>query len=379
MQPSSLPATPEAVTPAWLTAALQHAGVLRQGNIVQATCERIGEERGLTGALARFHLTYDEQAYEEALPSSLIAKFPTAPRDIPLAYSSRAAIRQHYERCAREVYFYQHIAPLVNVPAPRLYYGAADGAAGRIVLLLQDVSAAHPGDVLQGCSPDEAEYVLQAIAPFHARWWAHPRVQGFAWLPSWIGDPSARQERYSRQVGPFLQHFGQQLPAPILAIIDRLRTGYAHVLTRLSEAPATLIHADLHLDNILFSPSDSNHPVTILDWQSISIGSAAVDVALFLFGSLSIDQRRAVGQELLARYHALLVAQGVSSYSLQQLLDDCRLALLWNLAGTVGWLSSADLDQLVGREQALIEAALGDGKLITALQDYDALAALISS
>lgn len=286
------------------------------------------------------------------------------------------ATQPHYERGVREVRFYQQLAPLSHVPAPRLYYGAADEATGRTVLLLQDLSAARSGDVLQGCSPEEAEQILQALAPFHAHWWAQPRLKDFAWLPDWAGDPQARQERYNRQTGLFLQRFGQQLPPSIHEAIDRLRADYALVLTRLAEAPATLIHADLHLDNILFSPPDSDLPVTILDWQSISRGAAAIDVALFLFGSLSIEQRRAVGQELLARYHALLVAQGVSGYSLQQLLDDCRLALLWNLAGTVGWLSSVDLDHLVGRERALVEDALGDGKLIAALQDTDALAAL---
>jgi hypothetical protein len=70
------------------------------------------------------------------------------------------------------------------------------------------------------------------------------------------------------------------------------------------------------------------------------------------------------------------VNYGVAGYSFQQFLDNCRLALLWQLAGTVGWLSSADLDRLGGRELALVEAALGDGKLLAALQETNALAAL---
>ena len=262
------------------------------------------------------------------------------------------------------------------MPAPRLYYGAADEATGRIVLLLQDLSTARPGDVLHGCSPEEAERVLHAITPFHARWWAQPPLGDSSWLPNWVGNQEARQERYTRQVGPFLQRFGHQLPPLLHETIDRLRTDYVRVLTRLAGAPATLIHADLHLDNMLFSPSDRDHPVTILDWQSISWGAAAVDVALFLFGSLSTNQRRAQGLDLLAHYHRHLVDYGVSGYSFQQLLDDCRLALLWQLAGTVGWLSSVDLEQVGERERALMEAALGDGKLIAALQDTDALGVL---
>ena len=70
MLPSSLPATPEEVSPAWLTAALRATGVLRQEEIIQSTWERIGAERGLTGVLARFHLSYDLRVAEAAVPSS---------------------------------------------------------------------------------------------------------------------------------------------------------------------------------------------------------------------------------------------------------------------------------------------------------------------
>ncbi len=374
-----LPALPQEVTLAWLTAALRETGVLREAEVAGARWEQVGEERGFTGRLARFHLCYHQEAGAEQAPATLIAKFPTAPQDVPSTYRAAQqqtlAARQHYyERCAREVRFYQAIAPLSDVPTPYLYYGAADEASRRVVLLLQDVRAARGGDVLAGCSPDEVALILRAIAPLHARWWAHPRLKDFTWLPRWIGNPHARQERYNRQVGLFLERFGQRLPSFVYEVIDRLRTGYAWVLTSLAEAPTTLIHADLHLDNTLFLPPGADSPVTVLDWQSICLGAGAVDVVQLVFGSLVVEQRRAAADDLLGLYHALLVAHGVSDYSMQQLREHCRLALLWNLAGTVGWLSSVDLEQLRGRERALVDAALGDGRLMAALQDYAVVA-----
>lgn len=375
-----LPAMPEEITPDWLNAVLRETGVLRQAEIARVTWERVGEGQGLTGALARFHLGYAAATHGEEAPASLIAKFPTTPQDTPSIYRAAqqrapAALQQHYQRCAREVRFYQTIAASGDVPTPRLYYGAADEATGRVILLLQDMQEVRAGDVLQGCSSTEAALILRAIAPLHARWWANPRLKTFSWLPQWVGDSHARQERYNRQVGPFLERFGQQLPAFVSEVIERLRFAYAHVLTSLAEAPATLIHADLHLDNILFSPPGREPPVTLLDWQGIALGPAVVDVALFVFGSLAVDQRRAAEDELLQQYHALLAEHGVSGYGVAQLQEDCRLALLWNLAGTVGWLSAVDLDHVSGRERALVEAALGNGRLVAALQDYDVLAA----
>jgi aminoglycoside phosphotransferase (APT) family kinase protein len=378
-----LPALPEDITPAWLTAALRETGALNQAEIAQVTWERIGDGRGLTGILARLRLGYASPKEAASRPLSLIAKFPMASQGTLSTYRAAqqhdpAAFRRHYERCAREVWFYQTIAPFGDVPTPRCYYGAADEETGNVVLLLEDMQASRAGDVLQGCSVDEAAQVLHAIAPLHARWWVSAHLQTFSGLAQWVGDVHARQDRYTRQVGPFLARFGQQLPAAVQEVVDRLRFSYARVLTGLAEAPQTLIHADLHLDNLFFSPPGQMPPVTVLDWQSACLGPAAVDVALFLFGSLPVEPRRVAADALLQDYHRLLGARGVSGYSAQQVLDHCRLALLWQMAGTVGWLSAADLNTLQGRERALVEAALGDERLIAALQDYDVLTLLSS-
>ena len=48
-------------------------------------------------------------------------------------------------------------------------------------------------------------------------------------------------------------------------------------------------------------------------------------------------------------------------------VEDCRLALLWHLAGTAGWLAGVGPARLVGRERALVEAAVGDGRLVETL------------
>jgi aminoglycoside phosphotransferase (APT) family kinase protein len=369
-----LPATPDEITPVWLTAALREGGLLTGAAVSQASWEIIGEEQGFTGVVARIQLQYDGAGRGEVAPSSLIAKLPMAQRSTPSTYreaqqQSQAALRRHYERCVREVRFYEEIAPLSKVPAPRLYYGAGDEATGRVVLLLEDVRTARAGDVLLGCSVGEAALVFQAMAPFHARWWLHPRPGCFPWILRWAGDYQARQKRYNAQVPLFLERFEEQVPAFVRDLVNQLRFHYAAVLKKLDEAPATLIHADLHLDNILFHPPDIEPAITVLDWQGVSRGAAAVDFTQFAFGALSVDERRAAG-DLLRDYHALLVEQGVPGYTLPQFREHCRLALLWQLAGTVGWLSSVNLGQLAGRERALVEAALGDGRLLAALEDY---------
>jgi hypothetical protein len=68
---------------------------------------------------------------------------------------------------------------------------------------------------------------------------------------------------------------------------------------------------------------------------------------------------------------SLLSEHGVS-YSLEDVHHEYGLALLILLAGTVHWLSSLDLAELTPRERALRDAALTDGRLLSALVDHNA-------
>lgn len=262
------------------------------------------------------------------------------------------------ERAARELWFYQQIAAHGQVSAPRLYAGAADPDGGQVVLLLEDVAPAVQGDVLQGCSAEQATIVVQTMARFHAAWWQHPALDTLAWLSDGSSDADARQARYSAMADEFLDRYGARFDQRIRVLVGQLRTSYDRLLQILATPPHTLIHGDLHLDNILFHLGTSERHVTILDWQSIARGRGVLDLALFLADSLTSETRRACEAELLDDYHALLVAHGVEDYSHDDLLRDYRLALLRQFAGLVGWLGAVEVATLAGRERALVEEML---------------------
>jgi hypothetical protein len=110
--------------------------------------------------------------------------------------------------------------------------------------------------------------------------------------------------------------------------------------------------------------------VRIIDWQSVTRGVGALDVALFVTGALSVADRRTSEAALRDDYLRQLRELGVTNYSAAQLLDDYRLALLWLLAGNIGWLARADLAKLAGRERELVEAIFEPGRLFAALEDH---------
>jgi hypothetical protein len=362
-----IPERPVDVTPEWVTAALTEAGVLQAGRVTAAEWERVGEEYGFTGLVGRVELRYEEADGE--LPASLIVKLPMATGETVSGWRARqerdpALMRRYYERCVREHRFYSK-TPVTF--APRLYYSAADDAQQRVVLLLEDLSGGRQGDELDGCSVDDARLLIDQLAPFHAQWWGdRAPASGF---PVSGQDPRARQERYAGQVDRFLERYCDRLPNALVDVLDRLRSQLVVVADALHTREKTLIHADLHLDNVLFEARGDGRSVMVLDWQTVSVGPPAIDVALFLFGSLSVEDRRTAERELLERYLGLLHAHGVRGYSIEDLWLRCGLASLLLLAGTVGWLATVDHDASA-RERALQDAVLTEGRLFTAVLDH---------
>lgn len=361
-----IPETPDELTPEWLTAALG----LRRGRVAAVEWERIGQEFGFTGVIGRLRLRYE--GADPGPPESLVAKLPMAQDEHSSGYRAAqqreaALIDRYYERCAREVRFYREIAPAF---APRMYYGAADEGQRRVVVLLEDVSGGRQGDVLHGCSIHDAALVIEELAPFHARWWGERAPPG-GFVQAGPG-PRARQERYEARLEPFLDRFGDRVPKAVVNIIRTLRSQLGAVIEAMQGRPQTLIHGDLHLDNLIFDPPGDPRPVVVLDWQTVAVGPPAADVVMSLFESLSVEDRRAAEAELLDRYVTLLAAHGVRGYSLEDLRHDTGLALLTLLAGTVVWLASLDAGELTGRERELHESALGpDSRLVAAVLDHD--------
>jgi hypothetical protein len=368
-----IPVTPGDVTPEWLTAALTDSGVLRQGRVTEARWQRVGQDYGFTGVIGRVQLRYANPGGDA--PASLVAKLPMATDAYASGYRraqerDTEQVDRYYTRCEREARFYGE-TPVAF--APTLYYAAADREHRRVVLLLEDVSGGRQGDVLLGCSVEDAELVIDHVAPFHANWWGNrAATYGF---PRSGPDPQSRQRRYAARVDHLVDVYGARIPPEVLELAEQLRSRLGVVAAALEARSQTLIHGDLHLDNMIFD--GRGRSVTVLDWQTVSLGSPAWDVAMFLSGSLSVADRRAAERDLLDRYVSQLSSHGVSDYSLEELGQEYRLALLVLLAGTLHWLSTVDYDEATSRERALQEDALApDGRLMTAILDHDAAALL---
>jgi hypothetical protein len=318
-----IPAGPQALTLVWLTNALRISGTIRQANVNAFEVEALGDDQGITGQLARLSLSYDR--HEAGAPRSLIAKFPATDA------AARHTFRGHY---LREVRFYEELAPKVKLRTPRCYYSALDMQAGdaetiAFVLLLEDLAPARSGDWVAGCTIEQAELAIRQIAEFHATWWDSPELAKMTWLPQpSMASFAQSQERYRRQWRPFLIKMAGRIPDELLALGERVGEQYISIMQRFHGRPQTVVHNDYQLGNLFLDASESSTSLVVIDWQTLTIGLGVFDVACFLGGNISSQERRAKEMELLKLYHTILMDNDVENYSFEQCFDHYRLCML---------------------------------------------------
>lgn len=385
METLPIPERMEDVTPEWLTAALRASGEL--GPSVEATAiarEPLGEGEGFLGDIARLRPTWAGGAG----PETLVAKLPKP---------ENRALGELLGAYERESCFYAELAGELPLATPRLLYGAFDRdpaserqeailaladraprrfsarmaqlgkwVAGRkkrrYALLLEDLGGTEPGDQVAGATPERCAALLAAVARMHAACWGSAVVEGRFWLLPLDIDARMRHGLFRESLPLFRERFGHLVDEPFARALAWTAEHGAEAVARLRHnAPATLLHCDLRLDNVVFR---NGEPV-VFDWQLARRGPAAYDAAYFLSGA-SPGLTRADEAELLHGYHAALAEHGVREYPYDALERDYRLGLLTALQ------TLATQDQIdLGRERgpALMEAWIG--RLRDRFADFD--------
>ena len=348
------------LTPEWLTAALREGGHLPAGAVTAVERTVLGEGEGFMGDIARLTLSYEGGEG----PATLVAKMPRLENR---AFGELVGV---YER---ESCFYENLADHMPVALPRLYYSdfdrsaaaerqkrtaalanrlppwlmprvtqAALWAAGRrkrrYLLLIEDLGDARPGDQLAGTDAAGCEVVLTTIARMHAALWESPLLDDRYWLVPHAGDSRVRQSLFLQMRGTFRERHPELFDEEYERLVAWVSENGVETIERMQrDAPETLVHGDLRLDNLAFRGGE---PV-FFDWQAIRRGPAAYDVAWFLSGasdSMTPDDEDA----LIRSYHAALEAHGVRGYPFEAFERHYRMGLLTTVQ-TLGLLGILEL------------------------------------
>ncbi len=287
----TFPTQPEDLTNEWLSSALNE-------EITGFEVERFGEGAGIIGQVTRVHLQGPSGT------RSIIAKFASPSPE-------NRAVAATYDMYGREVHFYNNLAKQVELRVPDCYHAEINRDDQTFVILLEDLQGMRIGDQVTGCDAADAEHVVTAIARFHASTWntaldvvSHNNpaqrdgmIGGFQ-----MGWPVVREQ------------FPDLMPENADMISASVPDAVGKLLDRMTQAPISLCHADVRLDNIFFAPDG----IALVDWQSVCSSAPEQDLAYFVTQSLSDELRQS--RDWVGLYHKTLVEAGVTDYS----LEDCR-------------------------------------------------------
>lgn len=352
--PAELPEVPDELTAEWLSGALGWAitGVDRQ---------ILGEGVGFLGDIVRLHLTSDAQD----APASVIAKLPKK------ANRATGEMLGVYER---EILFFQDLAQQVPARTPRIYFSHFDRDAGsekqkqilgacdrlpgfmtplvaamgarvaagknrKYLMIMEDLGNLDVGDQLVGATLAECEQVLGQIASTHRRFWNSAALAEKFWLLPMDIDARMRHRIFKKGLGAFRDIASEGM----LIYLDWLSEHGARLMASFTrDAPQTLVHCDLRLDNVCFDRGACAY----LDWQMTRCGPAAYDVAYFVGGALPVETGAEEERELIRAYHREL---DVEDYSFEDFWRDYQRGLIltvWSLAPTEG----IEIDEGRGQE-----------------------------
>jgi hypothetical protein len=300
---------PADIDATWLTKVLREGGV--DADVKSFSAKNVGT--GQIGESVRFALEYQRDV--EGAPRSIVGKFPSPGEE---SRNTGKTLGNYW----REVNFYKHLASTALISTPRCYFTDVDDDTHEFVLMMEDLAPAEQGDQLKGVSLETAGIVIDEAAKLHASHWQDEAIDNYAWVSGTSGAAKPISPdlvkmiwqgftvKYADRMTPESRHVGDRMTETF--DVNRMRT----------DRPRCLTHCDFRPDNMMFATPAGGKPITVLDWQSIAYSTGATDVAYFLGGAITPEERRANEKALLDRYHAGLLKLGVKNYERDELVQD---------------------------------------------------------
>lgn len=207
---------------------------------------------------------------------------------------------------------------------PKLFHSFEDGT-----IVLEDLSHLKTKSKNSFCSYNEAAMIVTQLSQIHNTFWNDKRVPGqnpqiFSGVIQYNMEQcwDLYEERYSDQMGQAKEDFIWLWENSLL------------VSSLYEPDMGTLVHGDLHLENILFSPSEEESHY-LIDWQLSGFKTPAFDLSFFLVQSLRSKDRSKWEMTLLEKYYQSLSDSIHEHYSFDRLMLQYRACLTRSMFSSV--------------------------------------------
>ncbi|KAI1179633.1 kinase-like domain-containing protein [Nemania sp. FL0916] len=302
-----LPSVSDEITPEWLSSVL---------GVEVKSIKRTGE---LPGTATKLYVTAENNGEQRQL--CLKGGFnPAFIQQVPW-------IVMIYQR---EVEFFNRIAPnLKEMDLPQSLWAGHTPTQG--IVVMEDLAArgCQFGNPVETWPVDRVLSGVEQLAALHAKTWGvHPT--DYPWLTS----------DYDQAILTLMQTYDAVVSGPDRPVVHQYLRDQARMTAVLKKHYRSrnpkfqcLLHGDAHLGNTYL---DNGAP-RFLDWQMIHIGSAFHDVAYYIAGALTIEDRRAHEWIIVDHYLATLAKLG-GPQNLRISDEELRTEYKKSFLAGIGWI-----------------------------------------
>lgn len=343
---------PNEITPEWLTPIYQSKGFLQVGGKVKTVrIKPLGDGLGVMGEICL--VTTECEGGNDTTPTGFVAKF--CPQKLfgfpkPVAETMAKGI------FGTEAHWYNDFyEEEIGLPKPQAYFVGAKLTHRRpwrrspVFCMLIELMPKPLYSLTGGC--DHLPHLMQlmdGLAGFHALWWEAPKKPPVEYVPSprdLFGIAVPAIGLISKTSFEALRTCFGDVYDPILAWRDQLKGKHKNLVRMMFEAPLTLTHGDVHLDNIFFDDrwvsKSGAGGFKLIDFGNMQFLQGMFDIASLIGTCIEPDARRAMEKSLIERYHAKLTegltAAQAAAYPLDRCWRDYRLNL-WRMVINVAFV-----------------------------------------
>ncbi|KAF5254904.1 hypothetical protein FANTH_400 [Fusarium anthophilum] len=251
--------------------------------------------------------------------------------------------------------FYYYLATKDKILRPPVLYAGTDTLTGQGIVIMTDLKAQGYtfSDPLETWPIERARMSVEQLATLHASTWG---VIGEA-IPS-VSETVSIRNAIVGLLAPdeWVKRFAPDARPPVPEFIEdwERMTATFKALWESESKMKCLVHRDAHVGNTFASPKGEPG---FLDWQVIHAASSLHDVAYFIGGSLSIQDRRDHEKDLLQSYLSALKLTGGPELEMKDVWEENRRqtfhGFAWALAGPL-MQSREIVDAMVERHCAAI-------------------------
>jgi hypothetical protein len=247
---------------------------------------------------------------------------------------------------ALEARFYHYARDQLNIPSPKAYFADWDaGATGQGLVVMEDLAleGGRFGHSTDHMGVDGVAEAFEGYAKYHGASWGDPRLREWIWLQTSMDTPIDNEQlRFMWQwveknlakekFRAILPKWFLDDPQSLHRIFDALALFEAR-----NPGPNTIVHGDSHQGNT-YVRADGER--IWIDWQLVRKGRPWRDLAYFMIGALTIEERRADDRRLLKHYHEHLLATGIAD---PPSFDTIWAAYSrWPIYGCQAWIANMD-------------------------------------